>query len=174
MSVLKTFTDLSKEYRKQNSLNKIRQTLYQIPRLHCGGCAISALAIKRWLKKYKNIDSEVVYEFDDGNMNLYYGVMNSINNNTPETMSSCVHAGVQIYNDSVIFDAEKVWYPSQFNPIITIKEEFLLPSINTKLWNPWFNRSHVFDMQRDLNIDLSDVIPDYNKLLRKKCDETPI
>ena len=68
--------------------------------------------------------------------------------------SSCYHAFVKV--KGVCFDAEstKTFYQDE---CLIIPEEVVIKSINNAEWNNFFNRKHVYDIEQNLQIDLSDI-----------------
>lgn len=137
---------------KQTSITSVKDVLdylIEVPAIHHGGCAISALAIKRWLKKNRNIEASIVYRCDtydfDQNRNAINGLTDP---------SSCSHAFVKV--KGVCFDAEstKTFYHDE---CLIIPEKIVVESINNAEWNNAFNRKYVYDIEQNLQIDLSDI-----------------
>lgn len=44
-----------------NSLKEVQKFLNKIPNINHGGCGLSALAMHKWLKEYKEIDSKFIF-----------------------------------------------------------------------------------------------------------------
>jgi len=141
---------------KITELDDVKEYLKSIPSLHYGGCGIAALAIKRWLKKHKNIDSHIIYGFTNKH-DYYRPNAIAIEKNDLNAVSSCSHAGVCINGETTIFDVKTVWSKDEFPYYLTMPEEFVVPSLNVNRWNSCFDRSHIKDIANKLKIDLSDV-----------------
>ena len=150
---------------KFTTLDEVRTFLDNISNINRGGCAIAALAIKRWLKKFQSIDVEIVYASYEGDT---YHIKNTsaIKNNNPSEISSCYHSGVKI-NDKII-DSNETWKEDRFPVIIEIPETFVIASLKKDdIWNYMFDRKHVNKIQKTLDIDLSDVdVTKYNSTYR--------
>ena len=138
-----------------NSLDDVRIYLQGIPRIHQGGCAISALAMKRWLKNNKPKEKTfIIY--------IYYGE-HSFDTNEDfikgkrSTPGSCTHALLSYKGECM--DCTDIEYPHDSDYLHIIKdEEFIVKSINIlNHWNSYFNRKYIKKIADDLDIDLNDI-----------------
>lgn len=140
----------TKTLKKPTSVKEVLHYLSEIPNLHEGGCAISAIAIKRWLKKNKNIEASIVYRCN----NEYDFLQNKKALQGLDNPTSCSHAFIKIKN--VYFDAEDTEIFRDSSCLI-MPEEVVIESLNNAEWNDSFNRKHVYDIEQNLQIDLSDI-----------------
>jgi hypothetical protein len=150
------FNTFTPESQTNLTLNDVKFFLCSIPDLHRGGCAISALAMKRWLKKFKGIESTIVYGFSRKNSD-YSDNQRSLKENNKELTSACSHAGLKIEGSDLIFDAKSRWYKDEYKYYIDMPEEFVISSLEKMVWNNMFERSNVKIIAEKLDIDLSDV-----------------
>lgn len=132
-----------------NSEEEMYTFLQNIPEIHFGGCAISALAIKRWLKKNKNIEAEIIFRCrDTDQLNRNKNAINGIN-----TPTSCFHAFVKV--GEKVFDCEGSEQESEYT--IIMPEHLVVESCNQPKWNNSFDRVYVPVIERALQVDLSDI-----------------
>lgn len=142
--------------KQMKSFYKIRDYLSDIPNIHCGGCGIAALAMKRWLKKYQHAKVTIVYGYNS--LNYYKNNLLAVNGKR-EVLGACSHAGI-IQSTGLIIDANKMWQPDQYKYLLPLSEKKVVTSLNKGIneWNDSFNRKKwVPRIERKLDIDLSDI-----------------
>ena len=140
----------TKTLKKPTSVKEVLHYLSEIPNLHKGGCAISAIAIKRWLKKNKNIEASIVYRCNGYDFFQNKKALQGLDNPT-----SCSHAFIKIKN--VCFDAEDTEI-FQDSSCLIMPEKVVIESLNDiDSWNNDFDRNYIYDIEHNLEIDLSDI-----------------
>ncbi len=139
------------------TLEEVREYLNDVPYIHQGGCAISALAMKRWLKKNHPIQSaSIVYSY--GSDSDSFEVNDAFLNKGVGKLTSCMHAYL-LHKDELKDCGSST--PKGFvkEQHIFKDDQLVVDSINNfGHWNPFFKRTHIIDIAKDLDIDLSDVM----------------
>lgn len=141
------------------NLTEVQNFLSDIPYINDDGCAIAALAMYRWLKKKDKVKStfRFVYLYSWSSMNSQE-INKRYFNKESDVISSCTHA-VILYRNQYL-DCNGIEYIDGYNEIDLIEREFdIIKSINTKgCWNHMFDRSHISSIEKNLEIDLSEII----------------
>lgn len=136
----------------QNKLNELDKINF----INCGGCAIVAYAIAKWMNKnYPNIDTEIVYLFESYS-DSYINIKNNEN-------GSCKHAVIKI--DNKYLDTNRACSLKElkeelsFKNKLTMSNERTLESINyLDHWNWMFKRDpNISKISDILNIDLKEI-----------------
>lgn len=138
------------------SFIEVREFLHQIPDIHSGGCAIAALAMKRWLKKYEGMDCSIVYH---QKIHSFYETNEKVKNNLApkNNATSCSHAYISFDGKDLV---DCLTYNMKQSGIMynDLTEDIVVASINCAgSWNPSFDRKYVNSIAAKLNIDLSDI-----------------
>ena len=147
---------------KIETLEEARKYLANIPCIHHGGCGISALALARWIKKNDSIAATTLFVLGDNSRIFYKTNSKAIIDSSVEP-DSCAHIGLIIYdaahNQQYIIDAMDVYDMGRYSYVNVVADERLMVrSINrVDRWNTDFSRTHVADIARVLDIDLSDI-----------------
>lgn len=140
----------------KESLNDVRRFLDTIDCINCGGCGISMLAMYRWLKKHNMLaETKLVFLYNSKDSYLNNQGILRQHNGIPEAPSHCclLHDGEFI--DSNVYGNPLIRYP--WVQIID-EEEFVKQAINNiSTWNHMFERSNIWRIQKELDIDLSDI-----------------
>lgn len=152
------------------NLKKVRKIISKIPDIHRGGCAISAIAMYRWLKMHNpNADVEFVYIYN--NLHIYKNNNSYLFGNerlqSPLKFYSPFHCCL-LYNGKII-DAYGEVDIRQWGKFIHIipYEGLVLKNINEFAWSRIFERKNIERIENKLKIDLSDI----NKITRVIPDD---
>jgi hypothetical protein len=148
---------------KYKTLDQVRSFLNDIPNINSGGCGIAALAMYRWIKKNvpQHVDN-VLFHFFHRDSESYNNNKTLLNNNTYNSDNIAIpsHIGIQIKNLTKVIDTYRNLDIQYYGYVVeTNSEDVLIKAINNiSNWNPMFFRKHnVKKIQKELNIDLSDV-----------------
>jgi len=136
------------------TLIEVQSYLQRVPGINQGGCAIAALAMKRWLEK-KGISSHITYNHNEDEVGYYNNMKRRQGIGWAD---SCMHALINCQGK--LQDSCGLWFGRRHGKIknIVMSEEMVLESINcSHRWNPQFNRAHVNEIAEVLDIDLSDI-----------------
>ncbi len=136
------------------SFLRLRRYLASIPDIDKGGCGIAALVMHRWLKKHGKA-SEIVYFYDD-TTGTSFTINDAIVTGREEDYDpvGCAHALIKYKGK--FYDPNGVQHDSRSSHILS--EDFVVRSIwNEDAWSTIFNRTHIKEIEIDLNIDLSDI-----------------
>ena len=137
------------------TFKEVRQYLNSIPDINCGGCAIAALAMQRWLKKNRNKESIIVYYHSFYSSESYH-VNQKYNLGIVKYPSSCTHATVRVSSKN--YDSEGLHKTSRYFRKIILDEKGIIKSINRySIWNDDFDRKYIKEIECKLDIDLSDI-----------------
>lgn len=137
------------------SLEEVIDYLDSIPAINSGGCGISALAMFRWLKKYKllkNTKFVYIHYSQDGYDDNCQAMRNGSRLFAPP---HCV-----LEHDGILIDSGGELDFLEFREYtLTIKDErIIVVSINSGDWNEGFDRNEwVPKIEKRLDIDLSDI-----------------
>jgi len=135
------------------SLSKIRE-------INSGGCAISMLAIYRFLKAHKKLKGGEKFVYLYSQTDPYLTQNQKYLEKGEGTPSACSHA--------VLFHDRKLWdstgefdnfYAEQLELDVCQYESFVVHSINNKIaWNSAFERDiSVPEIEKILNVELNDI-----------------
>jgi len=148
------------------TLTKVRRILASIPAIGAGGCAIAALAMKRYLdvNKITPEDFKFVYLYSYDDLADYNSNSKILANTRQDgkdltaTPSSCSH--IIIYANGLYMDAKKPIDVSLYSFVHHINNEvFVVNSINNiRQWNDTFDRRYVKIIAYKLAINLSDIV----------------
>jgi len=145
------------------TLEDVRMYLDNIPLINKGGCGIASLVMYRWLIKKNLIDKDTkfIFLYSYSSKSNYISNKRKEKNNTNFGPVAPSHV-VLFYNKKCLdSDSEKSLkeYREEFPYKHEVKSEnFLINAINAvNSWNFLFDRRFVKKIQRDLNIDLSDI-----------------
>lgn len=144
------------------TLNQVRLYLSTIPRINAGGCAISALAMYRWLKKKGrlNWDTAIVYTYTSTTNPYYMQNSKAIQLGKLDHLTACCHA--YLLHGGCIIDCDRV-VPLSTNramrkTMTVMTEEQVVASLNIACWNAFFQRKpHVTQIAAKLRIDMRDI-----------------
>lgn len=117
----------------------VQKFLESIDCINCGGCAISALAMYRWLKKNNLLkgDEKLVYLYKSEDKSEFK--INSEALENPEiTPTSCHHACLYHNGEYIDSSGEVNIRCYKWVQHVTI-EEFVVKSVNTRYNNRWLN-----------------------------------
>lgn len=130
-----------------NDLEFAINVLDHIPYINNGGCAISALAIYRYLQS-KNKKCKIVFCYHSYNRHRYIDNKKKIGN-------SCTHAVVKFEN--CFYDSDGEHDVSDYTYRHQVSLDIVLKAINKDVWNWDFKRKHIKRIEKQLGISLSDV-----------------
>jgi len=139
-------------------LKKQLKKLNTIVTINMGGCAVSAIAIYRWLKsqgvKPKDLVFAFVYRWVDDSLHHNQKVLKSDSNNNLEAPQHCVIKYKNKYYDSEgEIDIKKYIYCLEFR-----KLKQILDCVNDFGWNCDFRRKiELPKIEKMLNINLKDI-----------------
>lgn len=147
------------------TFDDVRRFLGNIDYINCGGCGIAALAMYRWLKNNNQLKKSTKIVFFDNYKDSYNNNKNYIkkNNGKPEACSHVVLSFRNSYRRNYI-DSVKLINKNDFYYMLIVTEEFLVESLNNfTTWSTAFKRrANVKKIEKELNIDLSDVLSNYS------------
>jgi hypothetical protein len=140
------------------ALSEVRNYLNSISYINNGGCGIAALVMFRWMKKNRISTKGVKFHF------MERFDVNTINNNKkylktksgkPQATS---HIGLII--DDITVDSTGIAYREMYPfHLVTKSINILIEAINNVgSWCPFFDRNTIPTIEKDLGIDLSDVV----------------
>ncbi len=148
-----------------NTLAEVKEFLENdIPYINRGGCAISALAMYRWLQGMNLLSSDTHFVYMYQHRYGDFQKNEERFNNGTGRMSSCAHA--VLFHEGSYHDSNGLHSKSDFENRGFYhfhemrKEKLVLESINntdSNCWNTTFERHFVGDIQSKLNINLTDV-----------------
>jgi hypothetical protein len=141
------------------SFTKVKRYLNSISGIGNGGCALSALAMYRWLKKNNKLTPETYFYYCYlGYCDESFYKQNARALENKDRPTGCMHA--ILYHKNKYFDCEKLVDISQYKWLQKIVDEkFVVESFNNiDCWNNMFNRDCISEIQRILDIDLSDIV----------------
>ena len=158
-SMVEFFTDKSPNYNVEipEDFKAVLGFLNTIPYINNGGCAISALAMYRWLKANNKLGNNTSFYFleDDEDQHMQNKRCLAIKHGKP---TSCDHA-VLNYN-GIHIDSRGKYNIHEPYKLEIRDENFIVKAINNiRTWNYFFQREEqipVIEMQ--LGIDLSDIV----------------
>lgn len=160
-SMVEFFTDKSSNYDYNleipEEFKSVLGFLNSIPYINQGGCAISALAMYRWLKANKMLNKKTSFYFleNDENQHMQNKRCLGLKNSNP---ISCDHA-ILNYN-GILIDSRGEYNIRESYKLEIRDENFIVKAINNiRTWNYSFEREiqiPVIEMQ--LGIDLSDIV----------------
>ena len=138
-----------------NSLKEAQEELNKIPNINRGGCAISALALYRWIMKNENIKYRrlhFVFSFSTEEELKE----NKKRKKSNEIGESCSH--VALYYKGRYRDSEGE-HPYLKRYQLRCDEDFVIKAINNEKagWAKGFDRKHIRTISKKLKIDLSDL-----------------
>ena len=143
------------------TFQNVRNILSDIPNISYGGCAIAALAMSRWLRKFENVESEIIYGFKNYDIyedNKYFiRNWNALHHNNKNETTSCTHAGIRIKNNNEILDCKIIWGKNEYDRLLHMPEDFVISSFKDGTWNKKFKRHNIKLIEEKLDIDLSDI-----------------
>lgn len=138
------------------TLNDVREFLSEIPAIDWGGCGISALAMIRWMKKNMCVDDIFIifthYDYS------YYESNRDYFEKKNDKISAPSH--VILFHNGVYFDCDTYYEQDELRRVLqTDNENVLLEAINNiNSWNGMFDREYVWEIEKRLKINLSDVV----------------
>ena len=138
------------------SLTDVCEYLDSIPGINQGGCAISMLAMYRWLKKEGKLqgDEAFVYMFRDADDTLKFLKAIKEGKTPPSCMHACLYTGGK-YIDSTGEIPYEQYFTVKLAPEV---EGSIVNSINEiENWNPYFYRDNIINIENTLNVCLEDV-----------------
>lgn len=140
------------------TFEEVRRYLHDVPFINNGGCAISALAMHRWLKQ-RGIKSEIVYYYgrhDVKRLRTNRGLRSGRLRGMVEP-ESCSHVLLKL-NRNEYYDSDGRQTDSREHHILP--PSLVLESINNEdAWNTCFDRNPwVNNISQSLGVDLSDVL----------------
>jgi hypothetical protein len=153
------------------TLEQVRNFLSSIEAIDVGGCGIATLALYRFLKK-NNIFVKMCFGYTNDHTkyfihNTLVGIYNHDNIIPPS------HAF--IFDGQNYIDCDNQMLPDdikEYMPNIqNVSEQYMVQCINTPYWNPFFDRNNIKLIEKELEIDLSDIIinlPIKNRVMMKK------
>ena len=137
-------------YEAQNYLDSVSM-------MNNGGCGIAAIAMKRWMRKNKNKNVNIIFGFSQYSENLYQNNCRAIAGLEDGLPSACTHAGFKLKGE--IYDSNGKWSKTQFKFLLPMPEKIAVAAVNDFTnWNIAFSRStHVPRIAKTMDIDLSDI-----------------
>ncbi len=140
------------------TLKEVQEFLSNIHFINCGGCGIAALSMYRWLKKNNKLNGKTkfAYFYCSDAKDDYLNNKMVLRDKKGEPVA-CSHAGI-LYRTNYIDCNDKIDV-SEYDFIQHVSEEdFIIRSINnTGEWNTYFSRGNIPEIEKELNIDLSDI-----------------
>lgn len=140
---------------KINTFEDVRLFLSNIECINSGGCAISALAMYRWLEKHNRLheDTKIIYLYKFYRESEYKQNESFLKGEKDEC-TSCSHAILK--HNGLFFDCEEIVNVSDYKFIQEINNlDFIVKSINiVHVWNCFFDRKNINKIERELLINL--------------------
>ena len=138
------------------TLDEVREYLSKVSYIDLGGCGISALAMIRWINKNMR-NKKVLINFTHNSCSYYNDNKDYFENGKGKV---CAHSHIVLRYKRKYFDCRMEYKLKDLDRILkTNHEEILLEAINNiGTWNDKFQRKYVKKIQKDLDIDLSDVL----------------
>lgn len=146
-------------------LKKLRKQLNKINNLNFGGCAITSLAIYKWIEEnYPNEikNTHIVFLFDellDEDL-----IQKDINNNLVlDYLPSCNHSMIKYHNlyldsDNIITEKPKRLNNKEYTHELFFDKLSTIYSINSNYWNDAFDReSGIPKIEKILNVTLNEI-----------------
>ena len=133
------------------SLKDVCTFLRSIPCINQGGCAISALAMHRWLK-FRGEKSEIYFTYAS-KTDPYFKTNQSFLEGKRPTGTSCLHALLEYNGDFYDCNGTR---PNRHNYHI-MSENIVVDLINIPKWNESFDRKYIKGIMKKLKIDLTDI-----------------
>lgn len=130
-----------------DTLETMTSYLQQIPNIHQGGCAISALLMQEHLLNKHAIHADIIYTYECSKYsNSYLTNVKGLNSNNYKESATCEHAILDLCGYR--FDAKRDY---NFNYMLDeadvceliMPTEFVLHSVNHALWSNIFDRRYI-------------------------------
>ncbi|MFO7969745.1 MAG: hypothetical protein R6U15_06550 [Candidatus Izemoplasmatales bacterium] len=154
---MKTLKQIQKFMQKMRTLKQVQKYLDDIPNINSGGCGVSALAMKKWLKKNKNKDVKIKFLYR-GHEFAYMKNDEILKGNEKENLRAPAHCCI-IYGkkhkdstgDILLRDfSTRHEIPNDKMFIDCVKDD--------STWNPCFERDmYIPKIEKDLGISLKEV-----------------
>ena len=142
-----------------NTFKGVRMRLNTIDNINIGGCAISALAMYRWLEKNNQLlyDTKICFLHKEYDMDSYKNNCAVVKYNEG-VLDTCNHA--VLYHNGKYYDSNGEYSVKHYN-IVQIKDvDKVVDSLNINRysWNSCFNRSKMIPKIEDLvEVELFDI-----------------
>jgi len=141
------------------TLQEVRNYLSNVNGINFGGCAIAAIAMKRWLNENTDKEVKIIYAFESGDDDTYIENSLALRDIDEYNFTSCTHAGIKLQNQSDVIDCYNSWSRSKYKYTLTMPEDAVINSLNEGIedWNPEFDRNNIKKISKELKVDLSDI-----------------
>lgn len=144
--------------KKPKSFAEVRRYLSNVPAINCGGCGVAALAMYKWLKKNDKLhdDFKFVACYSNGQSDVYENNMRVLRDREGKAIAV---SHLAIYHGSKIIDCSSPVYLPEYQLLQFFEPEWFIVNMikNKRTWNDWFDRRVIPDIEKDLDIDLSDI-----------------
>lgn len=146
------------------SFKNVLEFLDTIRFINCGGCGIAAISLYRWLEKNKKLTKNTkFFGFDDSSeeFNNNYNLLTNNGKNNDLKYKLLVSSHYMIFHRNKFYDSNGSHVEIDYRYKYEISEEQLLVLINYPSnrinWNTMFDRNNCKEIEKTLDIDLSDI-----------------
>ncbi len=151
-----TGRNLKEVINKMETFEEVQEYLKDIPCIDTGGCGVSLLGMYKWLKKNKDIEG-VKFIFLYKNKSVYLNneeILRNKRTGNPEAPAHCC-----LYYKGQFIDCKGIINMEKFTWFQLIDEEaFVKKAIDNKdTWNEMFDRQQILEIEKELEIDFSDI-----------------